>query len=48
MDYSLTTAGWVFMIVSCVSMIIWTGWCYYRVLTAPVAPQHYDVDEMEH
>jgi len=23
------------MLVSCGTMIVWTAWCYYRVLTAP-------------
>ena len=35
MHYELTPAGWTFMVVSCAVMIIWTGWCYYRVMTAP-------------
>ncbi len=39
-SYQLTTAGWVFMAVSCVSMVVWTAWCYYRVLTAPQASEH--------
>ena len=34
-SYQLTTAGWVFMVVSCAVMIVWTGWCYWKVLTAP-------------
>ncbi len=47
MEYKLTTAGWVFMLVSCASMVVWTAWCYYRVLTAPADPQHFDTDEID-
>ena len=38
--YELTAAGWIFMLVSCISMVIWTAWCYWRVLTAPEAAEH--------
>jgi len=39
-SYELTTAGWVFMLVSCGSMVIWTAWCYFRVLTTPDTAEH--------
>jgi hypothetical protein len=39
-SYELTTDGWIFMLVSCASMVFWTGWCYYRVLTTPEASEH--------
>jgi hypothetical protein len=39
-NYELTIAGWLFMLVSCISMVLWTGWCYYRVLTTPEVTEH--------
>ncbi len=28
-------AGWAFMLLSIGFVVLLTGWCYYRVLTAP-------------
>ena len=38
-NYELTAAGWIFMLASCGSMVIWTAWCYYRVVTMPPATE---------
>lgn len=36
----MTTTGWIFMISS-ISFVLWlTGYCFYRVLTAPAAAEH--------
>jgi len=39
-SYELTGAGWAFMLLSCGSMIVWTAWCYFKVLTTPHATEH--------
>ncbi len=39
-SYELTVPGWVFMLMSCGSMIVWAAWCYFRVLTTPSAAEH--------
>lgn len=31
----MTAGGWLFMLVSLVFVWGLTGWCFYRVLTAP-------------
>lgn len=31
----MTTAGWIFMIVSITAVIALTAYCFYRVLTTP-------------
>lgn len=38
----MTPAGWTLLIVSL--SFVWglTGWCYYRVLTAPAEEAHED------
>lgn len=27
--------GWAFLLVSVTSVVVLTGWCFYKVLTAP-------------
>ncbi len=39
-SYELTTAGWLFMLVSCISMVVWTAWCYWKVLTTSGVAGH--------
>lgn len=34
-EIDMSSAGWAFMLGSCGLMIIWTAWCYYKVLTTP-------------
>jgi len=36
----MTTAGWIFMLVSCGCVVILTVFCYYRVLKAPRPSEH--------
>lgn len=36
----MTTGGWIFMLVSCGSVIGLMGFCYYRVLTRPQTVEH--------
>ena len=35
--HTLTAAGWYFMLVSVGGVVVWTAWCFYKVLTAPEA-----------
>ena len=39
-EIDMSPAGWVFMLGSCGLMVIWTAWCYYKVLTTPAAAEH--------
>lgn len=34
----MTPLGWIFMLVSVVGVWSLTGYCFYRVLTAPTPP----------
>lgn len=34
----LTPAGWIFMLVSCISVTWLTYWCFKRVLSQPDEP----------
>jgi hypothetical protein len=36
----MTTAGWIFMIVSLSSVLALVTFCYYKVLTNPPAANH--------
>lgn len=36
----MTAAGWLFMLLSCGSVLGMTLWCYYRVLTTPKTTEH--------
>lgn len=36
----MTTAGWILMLSSCGSVVLLTGYCYYRVLTTPRTSEH--------
>ena len=35
----MSTGGWIFMLTSLVAVWSFTGWCFYRVLTAPPKPE---------
>lgn len=35
--HALTPAGWAFMVISVGGVVVWTAWCFYKVLTAPEA-----------
>jgi hypothetical protein len=36
----MTPGGWIFMILSCGSVVSLVVWCFYRVLSKPAATKH--------
>lgn len=41
----MTTAGWLFMILSITFVVTLTGWCYVKVLLAPEPEEDARADE---
>lgn len=36
----MTLAGWILMTVSVLSIVVFTAYCFYRVLRTPVTKDH--------
>lgn len=36
----MNTAGWILMLASVGSIVVLTGYCFYRVLRVPVTKDH--------
>lgn len=36
----MTTAGWIFMLLSCGTVLALVAFCFYRVLTVPQSTEH--------